>query len=351
MQVIKKKDTVGDSTDMQQEIRQETQQVTHCLSQQEDLQNVKQKNKGTVMPILITLLVMLLWGSLFPMVKIGYETYDIVSIADIMLFAGVRFTICGIAITIYAWFVNKASFPAVKGHVGMVLAAGLFAIILHYIFTYTGLLLGESGKTAIIKQIGPLFYICLSFLFFKNDKFTIHKFIGGILGFVGIIAINFTGEGIYFSVADWCILAASLCSVFSSVISKKLYVFVNSTTATGLSQLFGGVVLLLGGIVLGGTMSVNSVASLGVLAYLCLASSFGYCLWAYVLKSGELSKMFVIKFAEPIFAAVFSAVLIGEDIFNIRYLAAFVLICAGIIIANKQVVKLNETKTKENWKR
>ncbi len=52
--------------------------------------------------IAFTLLVMALWGSLFPMVKLGYTAYNITTTGDILLFAGVRFTVCGAIICLYA---------------------------------------------------------------------------------------------------------------------------------------------------------------------------------------------------------------------------------------------------------
>ena len=68
--------------------------------------------------------------------------------------------------------------------------------------------------------------------------------------------------------------------------------------------------------------------------YICLASIFSYCIWFTVVKNGELSKLFIIKFAEPVFACVFGALLLGENIFKIQYLAAFLLIAGGICISN-----------------
>jgi len=47
-----------------------------------------------------------------------------------------------------------------------------------------------------------------------------------------------------------------------------------------------------------------------------------------------LSKMFIIKFAEPVFASIFGALLLGENIFKIQYLLSFVLIASGIYISN-----------------
>ena len=50
-----------------------------------------------------SILVMILWGSLFPVVKAGYRAFDVSGIADILLFAGVRFVICGAAISLFSF--------------------------------------------------------------------------------------------------------------------------------------------------------------------------------------------------------------------------------------------------------
>lgn len=68
--------------------------------------------------------------------------------------------------------------------------------------------------------------------------------------------------------------------------------------------------------------------------YICTASIFSYCIWFSIVKKAELSKLFIIKFAEPVFACIFGAILLGENIFKIQYIAAFVLISLGIYISN-----------------
>lgn len=50
------------------------------------------------MSVFYALLVMLLWGTLFPMVKLGYGAYNVVTTGDILFFAGIRFSICGAVI-------------------------------------------------------------------------------------------------------------------------------------------------------------------------------------------------------------------------------------------------------------
>ena len=53
-----------------------------------------------------------------------------------------------------------------------------------------------------------------------------------------------------------------------------------------------------------------------IFIYICIASISAYTLWYYVLKNNSLSKMFIIKFAEPLFACIFGAIILGENIFN-----------------------------------
>ncbi len=276
---------------------------------------------------------MLLWGSLFPMVKLGYKAYSISTTGDILLFAGIRFTVCGSLISLYQFIRDRKSYDTVKATIAPVLLSGLFAIILHYSFTYLGLSLTDSSKTAILKQIGVLFYVCFSFLFFKEDKLTLRKLIAVVIGFLGIIAINMNKSSVLFNIGDLFIILASFCTVFSNVISKKALRTVNSVTMTGVSQAFGGIVLLVVGLALGGKFSFPLDKSY-IMIYICTASIFSYCIWFGIVKSAELSKLFIIKFAEPVFACIFGAILLGENIFKIQYLAAFVLISLGIIISN-----------------
>lgn len=275
---------------------------------------------------------MLLWGSLFPMVKLGFEQYSVESTGDILVFAGIRFLISGVAICIYSMVREKEEFVKVKNSLSLVLLSGLFAIVLHYSFTYLGLLLTNSSKTAILKQTGVLFYVCFSVLFFKDDRLTLRKFIGVILGFAGIIAINSGENGVSFNLGDLFIIVASFCTVFSTVISKKVFAKVTPVTTTGVSQLFGGVVLLAIGIIMGG--SVQFTHSLWIMVYISIASIFSYCIWFSIVKEGELSKLFIIKFAEPVFATVFGAIILGEDILRLQYLLAFLLIGTGIVISD-----------------
>ena len=216
-----------------------------------------------------------------------------------------------------------------------VLAIGFFSIVLHYAFTYIGLSTTDSSKTALIKQLGALIYVCFDFLFFKDEKFNVLKIIGAIIGFGGIIAINFNSSGIFFSLGDILIIGASICTVVSGVLTKKSVEKTSPFWITAISQFSGGIILFATAVIMGADMLKFDLKAFAVFAYICTASTVAYVLWNVILKTYSVSKMFIIKFAEPLFACVFGAILLGEDIFKIQYLLAFVLISTGIILGNR----------------
>ena len=297
--------------------------------------------------ILLSLLVMALWGSLFPCIKIGYQAFSIsgTDIPSILIFAGTRFTVCGIVICAIALIKKDKIHPPKVKTIGIFLFIGLFSIILHYAFLYIGISTTDSSKTALIKQLGSLLYVCFAFLFIKSETFSVWKIIGAVIGFLGIIAINFNAKGITFAFGDILIVCASICTVVANIISKKIISKNSAFWITGISQLSGGIVLMLIAVVFGANLLSFTWKGVVIFVYICTASMVAYILWNYILRTSDLSNMFIIKFAEPLFACVFSAILLGENIFQWQYLIAFILISAGIALGNKtKTRKENESK-------
>ena len=102
---------------------------------------------------------------------------------------------------------------------------------------------------------------------------------------------------------------------------------------TGYSQLAGGVLLTLAGLIGGGRFGAISPWGVGIFAYILLASSVGYGLWYSLLKNNDLSRLFIIKFLEPVFAAVLGVLLLQEE-FSVTYLFAFVLTVLAILVSH-----------------
>ena len=290
---------------------------------------------------------MALWGSLFPAVKLGYRAFqiDTGSVADVLMFAAMRFTVCGFLVSLFCLFRRKkAPVPKAPALLKIVLV-GLFAVVLHYACTYIGLTTTDSSKTALIKQAGSLIYVCFAFLFFKDEKFSIWKIAGALIGFAGIVAINWSGNRVTFRIGDLLILAASVCTVISGVLSRYAVRDASPLWVTGISQLSGGLILLIVALLMGGALPKPTPGGILIFTYICAASVTGYTLWYYILKSTELSKLYIIKFAEPLFACLFGALLLSENILKWQYAAAFILISLGIILGHLETKKAAADKS------
>ena len=298
------------------------------------------KNASPVKIVFFALIVMLLWGSLYPFVKISYTAFqiDTAHIPSIILFAGIRFILCGLVLIALASVGEKRLYIPKKTELMPIFSVAFTTIILHYSFTYIALSMGDSSKSAIIKQTGFLFLSCFAFLFDKSDRFTWRKALAGVLGFLGILATS-TDGGFSFGVPEVLLLLSSACSAVSTVVTKKATQTMSPTGLVAYSQLIGGVFLLLVGICLGGRAPKVSGQSLLVLLYMCAASVVAYMLWNILLKYGDLSTLSVVKFAEPLFAVILAGLILHEDILKWSYGVALLLILASILLVNQRKQK------------
>lgn len=284
--------------------------------------------------ICLVLLVMVLWGFLYPSVKYGYKVFNIDSSSpqQILLFAGLRFFICGAVITIIAALTKKGS-VSIKNNIFPILCMGMLGVVVHYSLTYIGLTSVDSSKTAVLKKVGELLYICFSFLIVRDEKFAITKVIGAFVGLAGVIALNISPEGkLSFSLGDGMIVLASIAAIVSNLFCKKAIKKTSPIMVTGVSQLFGGIVLIAIAKLLNAPPISFTLEGVFMLGCICLASIVSYCIWYYAMGKVLLSKMYILKFAEPFFACIFGAIMLKENIFTLQYLLAFILIITGVVI-------------------
>ena len=303
--------------------------------------DIKKIFSGKLTSILLGVIVCIFWGSNYPFIKMSYSAFaiDSSSIPAIMLMAGMRFLVCGIAfITILGTKEKKLKLPD-KTNILPILAIGMITIVIHYTLTYAGISMCESSKSSILKQIGYLFISCFAFVFVKSDKFTFGKLIGGILGFLGIIAVNMNGLNLSFGVGELFILLASLFSATGTIVSKYVFKYHEPVFCTAYSQFIGGVILIVAGLVMGGRFGRVGIDSVAILLYICFSSVVAYSIWNTLIKYNDISKMSIIKYLEPLFGVIFSGIILGENIFRLSYLFAFLLIIAAIIAGNLKTKK------------
>lgn len=296
------------------------------------------ENSQMVLPS--AMLCCLLWGSAFPLVKIGFSWLNISSedIPTEILYAGLRFTLAGvIAIIITSLISGKLLRPTVKS-LPKVFSLSMFQTILQYLFFYIGLSNTSGVKASVIEAMNVFVALIVSCLIFRMEKFTAAKIIGSIIGFAGVVIINVSkgdlaggltlkGEGF--------ILISTVAYAFSSVLMKHWSGEENPMMMSAWQFLLGGIVMSILGFALGGRISGFDLKSVLLLIYLASLSAIAYSLWASLLKYYPVSRIAVYGFMNPVFGFILSAFLLGEsEAFGLKSIAALVLVCLGIYIVN-----------------
>jgi len=131
------------------------------------------------------------------------------------------------------------------------------------------------------------------------------------------------------------VLAAFILSA-ATLYGKRISHTVDPTVMTGWQLAIGGLALLAGGYLTGGTLAVDSAAAVAVLAYLTLLSSVAFALWSALLKVNRVSMIAPFNFVIPVAGSVLSAIFLGENILEWKYAVALVLVCTGIAWVNKR---------------
>ena len=316
--------------------------------------------KKNVLVFLGAFLCCFLWGSAFPGIKVGYELWNIEGNETwrIIRFAGVRFLLAGILVIIIASIGTKKILIPKKNEWGRIMLLSLFQTIGQYVFFYLGLAHTTGVNSAVVDSLTTFFAIIIASVFMHMEKLNSRKILGSVLGFAGVLIINITQEGFSFRpLGDGLIILSALCYGVSSSLIKKYSKEHDTVLFSGYQFAFGGLVMILmgqAGIGTSGSMLLsvgnpdNKTGAIAILLYLALISSVAYTLWGILLRKNDVSKIAIFGFMTPVIGVLLSAIILGEaDTLGVKYIFALILICAGIIIVNKQVKDKDSSELNE----
>lgn len=282
----------------------------------------------------------LLWGSAYPAIKSGYEIFQIAAddIPSKIVFAGYRFLFAGLLLLLLAIAQRKPIGRLSSRQFGQLTLLGVTQTSLQYIFFYIGLAFTTGVKGSIMNATGTFFSVLLAHFIYQNDKLSYNKTLGCILGFTGVMVVNFNSGLLDFNftlAGDGSIVLAAFILSAATLYGKRLSQTVDPTVMTGYQLGIGGLVLVIGGYVFGGTLAVHGLASVAILGYLTLLSSVAFALWSILLKYNRVGMITPFNFLIPVSGAVLSAIFLGENILEWKYAIALVLVCSGIWWVNK----------------
>ena len=281
-----------------------------------------------------------LWGCAPSFIKIGYELLSIESTqtSNILLFAGYRFTLAGILVILIQSILKKKIIIPQKNDMKPILVLAFFQTFGQYLFYYIGLSKTSGVNAAIITGTGALITLLFSVYIFKSEILTRNKFLGCLIGFIGIICINFTKSVNVSLTGDGLVLCSQFCYSLSACFIHRFSKEHDSVLLSGYQFLTGGIALILIALIMGASLSFTGVKIYFVLLYLGIISAVAYTLWGILLSYNSVSRIGIYGCLTPSFGVLISALLLQEfqQAFSFQSIVALLLIVAGLYLLNKE---------------
>ena len=281
------------------------------------------------------------WCTALLCTKIGYRLFDIASgdVAAQILFAGCRFTLAGVLALAIGSALNREWLVPKRRSYGRIAKLALLQTVAQYIFFYVGLANTTGVKASIIEGVNVFIAILVASLLFHQEKLSAAKILGCVIGFAGVVLVNSSGGGLdlgFHFTGEGFIFLSTIAYAFSSVFLKRYSKEDNPVLLSGWQFVFGGLVMIVCGLLAGGRLSEWSIAGVLMLLYMAVISAVAYSLWGILLKYNPVSKVAVFGFMNPVFGVILSAILLHEgDSIGVMCLVLLALVCAGIYIVNR----------------
>lgn len=278
-----------------------------------------------------------LWGTAFPVIKLGYDVLSIENTGSKLLFAGERFTLAGILVFLFGLIIYRKPLAIKKSDILPIALLGFVQTTLQYLFAYVGVGLTTATNTSILTGTVSIISVGAAAVFFgKSDRLTPLKIAGCLVGLFGIVFVNIKdfSLGTATLLGDFIVLLSAFSGAGGNIITKKISPGKNPAAITAYQLAGGGLLLVLSGVLTGGKVIYSNINGVIILIWLSLVSSVSFLLWTALLKYHPVSRITVFTMLVPIFGTLWSWILLGEDVFNIGNLISLMLIAAGIVLVN-----------------
>lgn len=280
---------------------------------------------------LLILLITLLWGVAWVLMKVGLEYMGPFTFSSLRFATG-TFTLFLILA------VKRVSLPE-KRQWKHFMIIGLLQTTIVFSLVMYGMKFVEAGKSSVLLYSMPMW----SGLFASKllgEKITFLKGIGMLLGTAGLLFILgwdlWQQQSYHVIFGEMLIVAAAVSWALANVYYRKNLSGVNQLQVNAYQMMFGTFGILIAAMVSewGEPVLINSVSIFSVVFTGVLASALCFTVWYYVLSVIDTVTATMSTLLVPVFGLFFSWKLLGEEI-TLNIAIGTVLIILGIFIAQQ----------------
>ena len=258
-------------------------------------------------------------------------------------------SLAGLILVVYTYFIKKIYIKI--EHIKFFLYLSLCNIYLNSIFEIWGLNNMNSSKVCLIYSLSPFFTSIIAF-FILNEIITLKKFIGIIIGLLGMMPIIYNKDleeinkttSFFISYSEISIILAVIFSVLGWIFLKKIinlgYSFI---LANGISMTLGGFFILIHSFFFEENWNifpVNNWKQFIFFTLICtiISNIICYNLFGYLLKYFSTTFMTFAGLITPFFSSFFGWLFLNENITWYFFLSIMIFIL-GLTIFYKEESK------------
>jgi len=261
------------------------------------------------MHLAIYVMLCLIWGSTWLVIKVGYGGLGPFNVAAL------RFLIASIVLApIVPLF--RASWPSTRTEWTLVVWVGLVLFAADYGLIYWGEQFLDSGLTSILFALLPLVTIGFAHLYVPGDRITGRKLAGSVLAFGGIVALF--GDRVRLDPAGLgpmlAIVASTVCAAAAGVATKRHGANLHPASLNAPAMLIGAAALAAASLAAGDGLALPLDApTWSAIVYLAIAGSVITFLGYFtLLKSWSVTSLSFISVFTPAIALFLGFVFLDE---------------------------------------
>lgn len=275
----------------------------------------------------------IIWGAAAPIFKLALQNIPVFSLAFWRFFLG--------ALILLAMLRKKARMPLKsKTDTWLLVWYALLGITINILFFFWGLQLTYAINSPVISSSAPILTLLFALLFLR-EKFILKKFLGMVLGTIGIVTIvlePILERGVDGSITGNIFLViATVAAVGQTIAGKKIVDKYDPVALTFWSFIIGSASFL--------PLAVFDVVKnphlyqmldwrgvFGVAYGAIFSSTVGYTLFAWALAKVSATDSSLFTYIDPIAGTILAYFLLHEPITG-PFILGSVLIFGGILVA------------------
>lgn len=277
----------------------------------------------TLIDIALLVLVAIVWGFNFVVIKVGIENFPPI------LFSALRFLFAAVPLV---FFLRR---PAVSWRI--VLGIGLVLGVVKFSLLFIGMDVGVSaGLASLLLQSQAFFTVALAAMFYGTRPRPA-QIAGILIAFAGMAVIATTVDGSFTYIGLALVIAAGLAWAFSNMLTRKagnvdmlaLMVWVSLVPPIPLAIISLATEGLDRDIAALQALTWQGIGAVAYIAY--IATIFGFGVWGLMIRKHGVATVAPFSLLVPVFGMSFSALALGES-FGAQRLAGAALVVCGLIL-------------------